>query len=198
MSRPSGPYSPPAWQPPPVPPSPRRHRGRTVVLSILATLVGLALIGGIASALSGGSKPTSGHPAASSPAASAPATHATSAPPPAPAPSPAGKITGSCDVSLSASLYGQDYLTASVNVMNTGNIGTFVRVRVSWPLQGFAPMTMTRTVKVATGGTYQAEFHTPVNTTQVSQFQDEQLASSTADPCSYNATITRTFGQPTG
>jgi hypothetical protein len=128
---------------------------------------------------------------------SAPAVAATSAAPaPAPVPSPAGNISGSCDVSLSSGIYGQNYLTASVTANNTGNIGTISRIKVSWPLQGFSPIVKVKHVRVAAGGSKQVQFRAPVNEQQVSQFQDEQLAASNGNSnvCSYHATIVSTYG----
>ena len=134
---------------------------------------------------------------AARPAAATSSPPAAPSTPPPPAPNAQGTITGSCDVSLSTALYGQNYLTAQVDVANTGNIGTRVRVRVTWPLQGFAPIVRVRTVRVRAGATRQAEFHVPVSEQQVSQFQDVQLAA-TGDPCRYRGTITSTWGQPQG
>ena len=155
----------------------------------------LIVLGVTGAALGSGHK---SHGSAAGTAATVTTAPSTSAPPPAPAPSPAGSITGSCDVSLSTSLDGQDYLTAQVNADNTGNIGTILHLRVSWPLQGFAPITQTRTARVAAGTTSQEEFHEAVTEDQVSEFQDEQLAASGSDPCHYSGTITGTWGQVTG
>lgn len=147
----------------------------------LATAVGLAAC----------ASPTISKPDA---AATTPLPGYTATPTPAPQPSPSGKIAGSCDVSLSSSLYGQNYLTAQVTATNTGNIGTFVRIRVSWPLQGFSPIHDSKTVRLQAGHSKNVEFHEPVGDNTVSQFQDAQLAT-TGDPCNYRADITGTFGQ---
>jgi hypothetical protein len=193
---PPGPaYPPGSYQGPP--PGPRRqsHTARNVVLIISGAVAVLIAFGAISAALNGGHK-TPGKAAGT--AATVTTAPSSSAPPPPPTPNPAGTITGSCDVSLATSLYGQDYLTAQVNADNTGNIGTMVRVRVSWPLQGFSPITRARTVRVAAGATSQVEFHAAVSQDQVSEFQDEQLAANGSDPCHYSGTITGTWGQPTG
>jgi hypothetical protein len=187
-------YPPRPYQQPPQGPGRKRHTARNVLLIVSGALAVLIVAGVVGTALSGGHK--SPGSAAGTPAkvTTAPSS---SAPPPPPTPNPAGTITGSCDVSLSSSLYGQNYLTAEVNADNTGNIGTTVRVHVSWPLQGFAPITQTRTVRVAAGATSQVEFHAAVSQDQVSEFQDEQLAASGSDPCHYGGTMTGTWGQPT-
>jgi hypothetical protein len=126
-----------------------------------------------------------------------PAAAASTAPAPA-APSPDGTYSGSCDVSLSDSLYGQDYLTADVSLRNTGNVGTITRVRVSWGQQGFAPIMATRTVHVRYHGSKTVHLHYPVSQEQISRFQDVQLAemggSGNGDGCHYRATNIGTFG----
>lgn len=121
---------------------------------------------------------------------------AVAAPSPAPpAANPQGNITGSCDVSLSTAIYGQNYLTASVTAHNTGNVGTVVRIKVIWPLQGFPPITKAKTVRTRPGSSRMVQFNAPITQEQVSQFQDVQMNAS-GDPCNYKATITSTFGTP--
>jgi hypothetical protein len=112
----------------------------------------------------------------------------------APTPNPDGTYSGSCDVSLSDALYGQNYLTADVNLHNTGNVGTITRVRISWGQQGFAPITETRTVRVRDGASRTVHFHYAASQEQISRFQDVQLADSNGDGCHYRATNTGTFG----
>jgi hypothetical protein len=115
-----------------------------------------------------------------------------------PAPAPDGTYSGSCDVSLSDALYGQNYLTADVSLHNTGNVGTITRVRVSWGQQGFAPIVATRTVHVRYHGSKTVHLHYPVSQEQISRFQDVQLAemdsSGNGDGCHYRATNIGTFG----
>lgn len=135
----------------------------------------------------------------------APPTPTQYTPPPAPAPTPdpKGDITtgggfgAGCDVDLSSSLYGPNFLTAQVNAHNTGNIGIINRIRVSWPLQGFAPIVAFKTVRIRPGHTRQVEFNVQVTESQVGNFQDAQLATN-GDPCHYRATITGTFGKVQG
>ena len=123
-----------------------------------------------------------------------PAAASSTAPAPA-VPSPDGRYSGSCDVSLSSALYGQDYLTADVRLRNTGNVGTITRVRVSWGQQGFSPITMTRTVHVRYHASKTVPFHYPASQEQISRFQDVQLAGGFQnDGCKYRATNIGTFG----
>jgi hypothetical protein len=68
---------------------------------------------------------------------------------PAPVPSPNATGSGTCDVSLSSSINGPNYLVSEVDVTNTGNVGAVVRVKVSWPQVGFVPIVRHKTVRMA-------------------------------------------------
>src|SRR6266516_5595341 len=144
----------PAPEPQPAPRKswPRRHP----VWTIIGSLAGLSIIIGIAAALAA---PAPSGTQAATPTTSVPDYSGASPgtlPPAPPAANPKASGSGSCDVSLSDALYGQDYLTADVDVDNAGNIAQVVEVTVRWPQQGFAPIVRHR---------------------QVSRFQDRQLAS---------------------
>jgi hypothetical protein len=120
-----------------------------------------------------------------------------SAPAPAPAPtaSPNGTVTGSCDVSLSDnSVSGQDYLTADVQVQNTGNVGAVIKVTVGWPQQGFDDIKKSKRVRVPFGATKTVHLNHPASTQQISNFHDAQLASSGNDVCHYRGDLVGTFG----
>jgi hypothetical protein len=143
---------------------------------------------GLALALAGcGSAASVSTPATTAPAQ--PAATTTTAPPPSPA-----HVTGqgTCNVSLSTDAYGQDYLTATISVSNDGGQGATVVARVSWPLQGFSPLTASKTVAVPAGASDQpVEFNKPVSTDQVSEFQNEQLGpqgQQPGGPCTYSLT----------
>jgi len=185
-------WTPPSGEPPQPPPRkswPRRHP----VWTIIGSLAGLSIIIGIASAV-----------AAPAPSGTQVATPTTSVPdysgaspgtlPPAPpAANPKASGSGSCDVSLSDALYGQDYLTASVDVDNTGNIAQVVEVTVRWPQQGFAPITRHKQARVPVGQTRTVNLHAPVTSEQVGRFQDRQLATD-GDPCHYRLDLISTYG----
>jgi len=115
---------------------------------------------------------------------------------PAPVPSPDGTYSGSCDVSLSSSLNGQDYLTADIRLKNTGNIGTITRATVRWGQQGFSPVKATKTVRLPAGHSKTVHLNYAATTEQISRFQDVQLTEmdSNGDGCHYRATNTGTFG----
>src|SRR6516162_3726372 len=117
-------------------------------------------------------------------------------PAPAPVPSPKGYITGNCDVSLSGNFNGSgNYLTASVTSHNTGNVGIKTRITVFWPLQGFSPVKRAKVVKTGFGQSQEIQFRAPVNDQQISAFQNEQLASSSGNPCHNRGVIAGTYGQ---
>lgn len=131
----------------------------------------------------------------------APAAAATTAPPPptpAPAPSPNGSYTGSCDYTLTSSLYGNDHLIGEVDLHNTGNIGTVVRVKITWPQEGYSPIAARKTVRTRAGATVAVRFHVPVSNTGnvIDQLQSWQLSHNDRPGCHYSATILRTFGSP--
>lgn len=162
---------------------------RTMKLAVTSGVV----LGAVVTGCGVSSQSGSGHPlthASSSPAAAAAATAV-----PAPAPSPDGKYSGSCDVSLSDSLYGQNYLTADVDLQNTGNIGTVIKATVKWGQQGFSPIVASKTVRLHVGQSKTVHFHSPASEEQISRFQDVQLADSNGDGCHYRGSMIRTFGQ---
>jgi hypothetical protein len=184
---------PPTWPSgPPTPAPPRRKRH--VLRWIAAGIAGFTVLVIAIAAAAGGGKTT---PAAQfTPARTISAPAATTTAPAAPAvPSPAGKATGSCDYSLADTVTGTDYLTAEVDLDNTGNVGTVVKVTVSWPQEGFEPITATKTARVPYGASGQpVRFHVAASTDVISRLQSWQERHDTGDPCQYSNTITATFG----
>jgi hypothetical protein len=165
------------------------------VLTVFGGLAGgvvALLILGIALAATG----TSSHkPQANSLAAPSAPAAPSSAPAPAPTVSPNGTVSGSCDVSLSDNFVsGQDYLTADVQVQNTGNVGVVIKVTVGWPQQGFDDIKKSKRVHVPFGATKTVHLNYPVSTQQISNFQDVQLASSGNDVCHYRGDLVSTYG----
>jgi len=152
----------PIWDRPAAPPPPaavsgndvtpapqRRRRGRLLLACGASGLAGLVV--GLVIGLAAGGTTTGTAARHTSPAASA-APVAVPSSAPAPAPSPNATGTGSCDVSLSTS-NGPNYLVSEVDVTNTGNVGAMIRVKVSWPQVGFAPIVKHKTVRVPYGQT---------------------------------------------
>jgi hypothetical protein len=161
---------------------------------LIGLVVGL-IIGLVAGGTTTGTVARHTSPAASAAPAAAPSS--TPAPAPIPTPSPNATGTGSCDVSLSSSPNGSSYLVSEVDVTNTGNIGAVIRVKVSWPQVGFAPIVKHKTVRVPYGQTAHVNLSVNANNYSndiIGNFQNYQLSHS-GDPCSYSLAIESTFGQ---
>jgi hypothetical protein len=194
----------PSWQPPPggpgQPPQPpqrrswvSRHKVLTVFGGLAGGVVALLILGIALAAIGTGNQQPQANSLAASSAPAAPS----SAPAPAPAPtaSPNGTVSGSCDVSLSDNFQsGQDYLTADIDVQNTGNVGEVIKVTVGWPQQGFNDIKKSKTVHVPFGATKTVHLNYPASTQQISNFQDVQLASSSNDVCHYRGDLVSTYG----
>ena len=179
--------------PPPAEPQ-KRRKGRRVIAEIVGGVVLLFL--GVAIGASGKNTPSSPPAAASSQPAQAAATSA----PPTPAPvtaSPNGTYQGACDYTLGDNpVGGTAVATGDVQVTNTGNIGTIVRVKITWPQQGYPSLAMTRKIRLTAGASQDVQFHMPLTNDQISNLQNWQTGHNYQDGCTYKATIMRTFGQP--
>ncbi|HEY6276205.1 MAG TPA: hypothetical protein VIX86_07720 [Streptosporangiaceae bacterium] len=177
-------------------PQPRR-RGRLLLACGSSGLAGL-VVGLVIGLAAGGTTTTAaGHASPAASAAPVAAPSSAPAPAPSPVPSPDATGTGSCDVSLSPGLNGPNYLVSDVDVTNTGNVGAVVKVKVSWPQVGFAPIVKHKTVSVPYGQTVHVNLSVNANNYSsdiIGNFQNYQL-SHNGDPCSYNLTIESTFGQ---
>lgn len=175
----------------------RRHKISTGILGIVALFV---VIGVIGAALG---SPSTGTPAAvgsSSPQASPGSTQAASgstSPAPQASPNPDASYQGSCDYTLSSSIYGNDHLIGEVDQDNTGNIGVVVRVRITWPQEGAPPITARKTVQLPYGASNKpVRFHVPVASggNVINQLQSWQENHNFKNGCTYHATILRTYG----
>lgn len=115
-----------------------------------------------------------------------------------PTPNPDGTYTGSCDYTLSDSMSESNAgtLIGEIDLRNTGNIGTVTRARITWPQEGFAPITATRTVRVPAGATRTVRFHVPASQNVISELQSWQDNHNFKDGCTYHAAITAAFGEP--
>lgn len=175
-----------------------RHKGRLLLACGGSGLAGL-LVGLVIGLAVGGTTTgtTAGHASPAASAAPAAAPSSAPAPAPSPVPSPDATGTGSCDVSLSSSINGPNYLVSEVDVTNTGNVGAVIRVKVSWPQVGFAPIVKHKTVRVPFGQAAHVNLSVNANNYSsdiIGNFQNYQL-SHNGDPCSYSLTIESTFGQ---
>ena len=190
------------WEayPPPMPvqvPAPARQQKPSRRGRVIAEIVGglVLLFVGIAIG-SAGKNTTSNAPATAS---SQPAQAAATSAPPTPAPvtpSPNGTYQGSCNYTLGNNPAGGSAVaTGDVQVTNTGNIGTVVRVKITWPQQGYAPLAMAKRIRLAAGGSQDVQFHMPLTYDQISNLQNWQTGHNYQDGCTYKATIMSTFGQ---
>jgi hypothetical protein len=191
-----------SYQPPPQPgyqppdhPAPRRarHRGRTAAIILGAFVAAFIAIVAIGAALT--AKPE--HHGAASPVTSA-APAATTTTPAAPAtPNPDGTYTGSCDYSLGSDpVGGTARAIGEIDLVNTGNVGTVVAVRITWPQEGYGPLVMTRTVRTTPGQHKAVRFHRPLPQNQIDLLQSWQDSHDYRDGCTYKASLTSTFGEP--
>ena len=111
--------------------------------------------------------------------------------------SPNGTYQGACDYTLGNNpVGGTAVATGDVQVTNTGNIGTIVRVKITWPQQGYPSLAMTRKIRLTAGASQDVQFHMPLTNDQISNLQNWQTGHNYQDGCTYKATIMRTFGQP--
>jgi hypothetical protein len=173
------------------PPPPRKHRVRRVVLLCLAGVVGfIVVISVVSAALSGPAHKAAAPQQSTSAPSQAAATTA-----PAAAPSPDGTFTGSCNYTLGDSpSTGTAMATGDINVENTGNVGIVTKVTITWPQEGFSPLSLTKTVRVPYGGSLDVQFHRPLTGTQVDNLQNYQLGHAGDDGCTYNGSMVGTFG----
>src|SRR5262249_29058452 len=102
---------------------------------------------------------------------------------------------GSCDYLLSNSIYGTDHLVGEVDLHNTGNVGTDVKVRITWPQEGQAPVARLKHVRTEPGSRSVVRFKVKASTAVIDSLQSWQLRHTGAG-CTYHVTITGTFGQP--
>ena len=157
-------------------------------------IIGTAAVVGVL-ALAGCASQAAPRPAAVSTGAASAAAPATPAAVPSVAPSPDGTYQGACDYSLAMS--GDNLVstaTGDIQTKNTGNIGTMVRLRITWPQQGYAPLKMIRTVRLHPGQSKDVQFHMPLTQTQITDLQNWQSGHGEKDGCTYRGTITSTFG----
>jgi len=178
--------------PPPDGGQKKTHRRRNSVLGVLGAIIALGIIGSIVGGNSSHAAKTASAPrhsaAANAPAATPPA--------PAPEPSPDGNYSGSCDYTLGSDpVGGTARAIGEIDLTNTGNIGTVTHVRITWPQEGYAPLSMTRNVHVRAGASKSVRFHMPLSSDQVDRLQSWQEGHNFKDGCTYHAAITDTFGQ---
>lgn len=89
-------------------------------------------------------------------------------------------------------------LTGEIDVNNTGNIGTVDKVKITWPQEGYGPIVMRRTVRVAAGASQAVSFHKNASQTVISNLQAWQTGHNYNDGCTYKVTMVNEFGSVTG
>jgi hypothetical protein len=180
---------------PPGPSAEKKKRPGLRLLAIVGAVIVLAIIGLIALGSAAG-KPkhaaSTPGPVITSPVTTAPVT-------PAPVvPSPNATGSGQCDTSLSPSLNGPNYLVASVQVTNTGNIGEVTRVKVAWPQEGFPSIVRHTDVRLNEGASTTVNLRVSSadypSQDIIGNFQNVQLNDAGNDPCNYSLGVQSTFG----
>lgn len=175
---------------------PRRRRGgffRTLFGRVLAIVIAfIVIVVIIAVAASSGSKPAKPIAAASSsPASTAPA----ATQPAVAVPSPHGTFQGSCDYTLGDSpSTGTAEAIGDINAVNDGNVGIVVKLTITWPQEGYAPLSQSETVRIGYGGQQDVQFHRPLTGTELDRLQSYQLGHTGESGCTYNGSMTDTFG----
>jgi hypothetical protein len=84
----------------------------------------------------------------------------------------------------------QDYLTARIDVANTGNVGEAVTITAIWPQAGQAAITKDRWVRLLYGAHRTVMFRIPAAPYQVEAFQASHGPGAVA-----TAVIKKTFGE---
>ena len=163
-------------------------RKRKIIVLSIAAPVALIIAAGAAG------KPPA-HSAVTAQATTTQATTQAAPAAPAPAPSPDGTYTGSCDYTLGSDpVDGTAVAVGEIDVTNTGNIGTDLRVTISWPQEGYDPITAVRHIRLPAGASRAVRFHVPLSGTQLDNLQNWQEGHGFADGCGYHSVITGTYG----
>lgn len=115
---------------------------------------------------------------------------------PAAVPSPDAKYVGACDYTLGNDpVNGTAVATGDIEVTNDGNIGVAVTATITWPQQGYNPLTQSKTgVQVAAGQMVDVQFNMPLTQDQLSNLQDWQTGHMGESGCTYAVSMTSTFG----
>lgn len=154
--------------------------------------IALAALAGCGTVASSGSALPTAHVTTAVPATSAPAVKTP------PAERPDGSYQGACNYTLSDNFSDANAGTATgdIEVTNTGNVGIEVKATITWPQQGYDPLSQTKTVKVPVGGSSDVQFRVPMTMNQVENLQNWQEGHGFKDGCTYSGKIVSTFGVP--
>jgi hypothetical protein len=164
---------------------PRRHPVKTTLIAVAVLAAAFITLGALTA---------SGQPSTPGTVALPTPTHSP-APAPTPVPSEDGTFTGSCDYELGSDpVGGTAQAIGEVDVANTGNVATVVAVRITWPQEGYPPLTMRQHVRVPVGASVPDRFHRPLSYTEITRLQSWQTNHAEADGCTYDGTILRHYG----
>lgn len=174
---------------------PARLRAQGTALLALWVIALAALVLVLASCSSTAPRATATPAAAAPPVTTAPAATA----PATVAPSPDGTFTGSCDYTLGSDpANGTAQAIGDIDAANTGNVGITVKLTITWPQEGHSPLRLSKTVRIPRGGEQDVQFSRPLSYDQISALQSYQTGHDYADGCTYNGSMTATFGSPAG
>jgi len=187
----------PAQGYPPEPPrKPWYHRlwARVVIILVIPVIIAIAIVAG-----TDGSKPAAGHspaPAATSPSPSASPTVPA---PPVVTANPEGTYRGSCDYILASGIYDQSYLVGEIDLASTGNTGVRVHAKISWPQEGSAPVTASKSVRLPWGASKVVRFRVPAGSIDsgsqtIDLLQSWQERHNYRDGCKYHVSLGEPFG----
>lgn len=110
-------------------------------------------------------------------------------------PSTSGTYEGACAYTLGDNPSGGTAVaTGDIDVTNTGNIGEVIKLKITWPQQGYSPLADTKTVRLAKGQEQDVQFNHPLTGGQLDNLQNWQTGHGFKDGCTYNGTIVSTFG----
>jgi hypothetical protein len=105
-----------------------------------------------------------------------------------------GRYNGACDYTLGDFMSTPSVATGDIQVRNTGNVGLVMRLKITWPQQGYAPLSMSKTVKLATGASKDVQFHRTLSQAELDNLQNWQMGHMGSDGCTYHGNITGTYG----
>jgi hypothetical protein len=115
---------------------------------------------------------------------------------PSPDPSPHGTWAGACDYTLGSDpVDGTAFATGDIELANTGNVGVVVKMKITWPQEGFAPLVMHKITRLHYGQSKDVQFALPMTGDQVDNLQNWQSSHGYKDGCTYHVKMTSTFGQ---
>lgn len=111
---------------------------------------------------------------------------------PTPASSPNGTFKGACDYTLGNDpVNGTAVATGDIEITSTGNTAITVTATLTWPQQGYNPLSQTKTgVQVPAGQTVDVQFNQPLTSGELDNLQNWQTGHMGDTGCTYDVAIT--------